>query len=66
MFDHGYTDNQPQWTPTDDFAEKQQVDIPSKSPNAFRGSGKHQTFLASTFAGHNALKYYDKPTNSGQ
>ena len=67
MDDHGFAANQPQWTPTDDFSEKQQVDIPQyKNPNAqaFRGSGKHQTFLASTFAGHNALQYYEKPTNS--
>jgi hypothetical protein len=64
--DHGYAANQTTWTPTDEYAEKQQVDIPQfKTPNAVRGSGKHQTFLASTFAGHNALKYYEKPAQSG-
>ena len=58
MDDHGYAPSQEKkWSPPDEYTQKKTVSVPAKNPTA----QKKQMMLASSFAGHDATRYYEQP-----
>lgn len=54
--DHGYAPTQEKkWSPPDEYSQKKTVSVPAKNPTA----QKKQMMLASSFAGHDATRFYE-------
>jgi hypothetical protein len=57
---HGFERNQPTTAPQNDPADEYKATQSYSIPTNKRSTADKQRFLSSTFAGHDAQKYYDK------